>query len=560
MHRFLLLSALFVVQPAWAKDITVEEHKISDVVVYNDRATLTRVAKVEIPAGAHNLVLKGIPVTIYADSLRSKGNATAKVIFGALSHKRVSSAEYVVPKEQELHKKLIALQDTRKIYNADKQALAISKRFLESIGQQASLRENEEIAKLELNPEEWAKAADGLASKVSEITRKSLALDIKVRETDEAIRKVQNDLNTLRTGQKQTYDVTIPYEVDTDTTLTVELSYQIPQVGWHPIYDARLNTQNGKMELIQYGSVWQRTGEDWDDVRLTLSTARPNRGTGLPDLHPHWVSILQKHVARKSMRGGNNFGNIAANITGGAQMMEMDAVALSAAPQELEMVREEAIVQSAQINTNGFVSEYKIKGLANVKSDGTHSKLLVGSFETENKFQVQIKPQISSEAYLVVKAKLKGEAPILAGQVNLFRDEAFIGRSHLPMLRPDDVEELSFGVDDNVTVRRNTLKNKQSEAGLIAKENVLEKRFVTEIKNLHKRPVSIAVLETIPVSQDQRIRIELLKGKTTKGYEADLHDMKGVYRWRQELKAGQASKVTLGWSVTWPKGENISGL
>ncbi len=547
---------------ALAKDIPVES-EIRAATVYSDRATLTRNVKVKIPAGSHNLVFTGLPVSLFPDSLRTEGSAKADVTFGALTHKRENHSDYVVPKEKDLNAQLVALQDYNKLYNIEKQALKAGRIFLENLGKQASLRTNEDIAKIELNPDSWSSAADSISTKMLENMKSSLALDIKIRDTNEKIRKIQNELRGLRTGQKQTYSVTVPFEADKDTTLNIDLSYQLPGVSWQPIYDARLDVKSGKLALVQYGSVWQRTGEDWKDVELTLSTAQPSRGTGLPDLYPNWIRIIY-HPQKVNSYGRNNFSSISANISGAAAPMAAMEMKSDMA-YDGEMVQEEDLersvsFQAAQINTEGFVGEYKITGPANVKSDGTKSKLLVGGFDTKTWKQVQIKPQYGTDAYLVIKTKLKGDAPILPGQVNLFRDGAFIGKTHLPMLRPDDVEELAFGIDDNVTVKRNTVKNENSEAGMITKESVIERHYVTEIQNLHKEPVDIAVLETVPVSSDKRLRIEILKDKTTQGYETDLHDVKGVTRWIKTLKPQEKSKVTLGWKAVWPKGESVSGL
>lgn len=555
----LMVSSCFSVS-AYADEIKTDS-KITAATVYNDRATLTRVATVTIPSGKHELVFTGLPVTLMPNSLRAGGKSLAKVTFGAISSKVENSLDYIQPKEKELNDKLLVLQDQRQVMDAEKQALAAGKKFLDSLGDQAHLRANEDIAQIELKPEVWSAAADSITLKTSENLKASLQQDILIRNTDNEIQKIYNELNQLRTGQKQSYSVTIPFESNAETSLTVDLSYQLPSVSWQPVYDARLDVKTGKMELVQYGSVWQQTGEDWENIDLTLSTARPSQGTSLPDLATDWLQIEQA-MQERAMEGGNNFSAIASNMSGvpaAAPMMMksmevMDAAA-PAAPEEVD-----ATFAPAQINTEGFVGEYKIVGKSSVKSDGTQSKLLVGGFETENTSQIQIKPQFSTEAYLVVKAKLKGDAPILAGQVNLFRDGAFIGQGYLPMMRPDDVQELSFGVDDNVMVRRNTLKDENSEAGLITKDSVLERNFTTEIQNLHKEPIQVAVLETIPVSQDQRIHVEILADKTTAGYETDLHDVKGVTRWIVPMEAGVKTKVDLGWRVSWPKGENISGL
>ena len=571
MRRFFTNSSLIclvfaTVSPAWAKDIDVTS-KITAATVYNDRAALTRSAKIDIPAGEHNLVFTGLPVNLFTHSLRVEGSSKADVMFGALSHKRATFEDYVVPKEQKLNEKIQELQDGNKVLKAEKAALRTAKTFLENLGKEAALRENENIAKIDLNPDTWAAAADSLASKISENMKQSLALDIKIRETGEKIRKIQTELNQLRTGQKQSYDVIIPFESDKPTTLNVDLSYQVPGASWQPIYDARLNVKTGNLELIQYGSVWQRTGEDWEDISLTLSTAQPSRGTGQPDLNPRWLSVYTPHRAQsRSMFGGAS--NEVSIMPGGSRVTSAPGTDEEVAPAYIKAVEEQnaasldraVAVQTASINTEGFVGEYVITGPSTVASDGSKAKQLIGSFETENELMVQVKPQLSTDAYLVVNTTLKGEAPVLPGQVNLFRDGAYIGQSYMKMLRPDDETELAFGIDDNVTVKRNTMKDERSEAGMITKDSVIERHYVTEVQNLHNNPIKIAVLETIPASKDERIKIEIIADQTTPGYETDLNNIKGVTRWMTTLKPKQQAAVKLGWKVSWPKGDNISGL
>ncbi|MGN7438145.1 MAG: mucoidy inhibitor MuiA family protein [Alcanivorax sp.] len=567
MRRFfanssLVCMALVTVSPAMAKDIDVMS-KVSAATVYNDRAALTRSAKIEIPAGEHNLVFKGLPVNLYTHSLRVEGSSKADVMFGALSHKRATFEDYVVPKERELNQKIEELQDGNKVLKAEKAALKTAKTFLENLGKEAVLRENENIAKIDLNPDSWGAAADSLASKVSENMKQSLALDIKIRETNEKIQKIQTELKQLRTGQKQSYDVIVPFESDKPTTLNIDLSYQVPGASWQPIYDARLNVKTGEMELIQYGSVWQRTGESWEDINLTLSTAQPSRGSGLPDLNPNWLSIYTPHRAQsRSMFGGasNEMATLSAMPAPGTDEEVAPAYIGAVEEQKAASLDRVVAVKTANINTEGFVGEYVITGPSTVASDGSKAKQLIGSFETENKVVVQVKPQLSTDAYLVVNATLKGEALVLPGQVSLFRDGAYIGQSYMKMLRPDDETELAFGIDDNVTVKRNTVKDERSEAGMITKDSVIERHYVTEIQNLHKTPVDIAVLEAIPSSKDERINIEILSEQTTPGYKTDLNNIKGVTRWMTTLQPKQQSTVKLGWKVSWPKGDNISGL
>ncbi len=542
--------------PALADDIKVQSD-IVEATVYTDRAALTRRAEVKIPAGSHTLIFEGLPANFYQDSLRADGRSRAKVTFGAVSHKRVSSADYIAPREKALNAQLVKLQDVRKSYQADKKALAVSKTFLESLGKNAALRENEKIAQVDLNPETWGAVSDNLTTKMAANLKRDLATDIQIRETSLQIQKVQAELNQLRTGQKQTHIVSLPFESDSATTLTVDLSYQIGGAGWRPLYDARLDVKNADLDLIQYGSVWQRTGEDWEDVKLTLSTAQPSRGAGLPKLNPQWVSIFEPRPQKRLQKSGQVMNMM-------ADFAEVDSVSAAPAEDSLQrwrMLQEERVESKrAVVNTEGFVAEYAITGPATVKADGTQSKHLIGSFETENSLEVQVKPQYGLDAYLVAKTTLKGDASILPGQVSLFRDGAYIGKSNLPMLRPNDVQGLAFGIDDNVSVTRNILKDERSEAGIITKDAVIERHFTTEVKNLHKTAVKIALLETIPVSKDERVNVTIVNDKTTGGYAQDIEDRKGVMRWPLELEPQESAKVDLGWKVSWPKGKSLSGV
>jgi len=564
----ILSLCIFLPSLAHADNLTAKSD-INAVTVYSNRAKVTRTADIKLPKGAHTISFKNLPANILTDSLRANGEADVVVKIGALAHKRVISRDLTSEREKELNDKILKLQDQVKILNTEKDALQTQKNFLKNIGKQASLRTNEDIAEIKLNPEEWAKAAKSLHSGMSETMQARVQMDFKIRDLNKDIQKLQRELNQSRTGQRSTYEVKIPIETDTATTLTVALDYQVPNASWQPIYDARLSTDGkGKLDLIQYGSVRQRTGEDWSDVDLTLSTAQPQRGSSLPDLTPMWVNAYSTksrggfaggagHLAHTQIGhleyGASNMAAAPARSYKKARLMEMDA--LEATP-----IKQEAQFVAAQINTGGFVSEYKVLGPSSILTDGTETKLMVGAFETETLIQVHIKPQISTEAFLVAKSKLKGEAPILPGRVSLFRDGAFVGKSSFPLLRPNEEHGLYFGIDDQVSVKRRTLKDKRSESGLIVKDNTLSRNFVTEIQNLHKTPVEIVVKETIPSSKNEKVVVSIDNKKTTAGFETDVANIKGMLRWTFNMDTKAKKDLKLGWDLTWPADHQINGL
>ncbi len=558
MKRFLLTCTaltLLAPTPLLAADFPVSS-KLTAATVYTGRATLTREAVIEVPAGAHTLVFEGLSATLMPDSLRAEGTAGTKVTFGALSSKVVGGADLAAPREKELNDILLGLNDQRRLAESEKQALLEKKAFLTTLSKQGALRSQEEIAAIDLKPEQWSGAAKAIYADHAETLKALVVQDIALRDIDKQIQKVQNDLNQLHTGQRNTYEVRLPFEASAASQLTVKLSYQIPGASWSPLYDARLDTKSAKLDLVQYGSVRQNSGEDWSDVTLTLSTAQPQRGTGLPEQTPWWLSLFETQAFGGARRMAM-MENSVASAPAPAMMSAMDTFnedkAKEVAPVEAQFV-------AAEIETGGFVSEYKIPGPSTVKSDGTESKLMIGSFDSDTRMLVQVKPQLSTDAYLVANTTLKGEAPILPGAVNLFRDGAFVGQSALPLLRPGEDQDLAFGVDDQVSVKRKMLKDERSEAGVISRDNVLERHMITEIQNLHSMPVEIAVLETVPVSQNKDIRIDILTDKTTPKYEDDEKNVKGLLKWTLIPEPKQKADVKLGWKVSWPKDQNLSGL
>lgn len=236
-------------------------------------------------------------------------------------------------------------------------------------------------------------------------------------------------------------------------------------------------------------------------------------------------------------------------------MMEMGGAAPAAPP-----APKEATFAVAEINSGGYVTEYNIPGPATVLADGTETKLMVGAFETKNKLEIHIKPQMSTDAYLVSKMWLQGDSPILPGQVNLFRDGAFVGQSTIKLLRPDEEYGLYFGIDDQVSVKRKTLKDERQEQGVISRDSVLVRQYVTEVQNLHKTPVDVVVKETVPVPRNEKLKLEIQKDATTPGYTENTANIKGMLQWAFTMPPKEKKDVKLGWTLSWPKDFNLSGL
>jgi uncharacterized protein (TIGR02231 family) len=564
MHRrsdlgaiiFSILISVFVFTPLSLHAAEYKtDSKLTQATVYTNRAMLKRTADLDIPAGAHEIVFSGLPSNLLPDSIRIEGQAASPVIFGAITHKLVIETALTVPREKELTDQLQILSEQVKIMEAEKIALAIKKEFLKNLGEHASSRFNEEIVDFNLKPEQWENAAQTLFSSVDQILKANIALDHKIRETNEKITKIKRELDMQATGQRAAYQVRIPVDLERDARVSLSLFYQVPNASWRPVYDARLDTEKAELIITQFGAVRQTTGEDWNDISLVLSTAQPHRGASLPPLRSMWVDFMSHRPPVAYMQKG--MGGMAPGAPAARSMAfaEADVISLEA---EERMMPAEFI--AAEINTGGFVSEYIIPGRNDVVSDGSESKVLIGQFDTQSKLQVQIKPQLSTNAILTAVSRLEGDNPILPGQVSLFRDGAYVGQSNLPLLKPGEENELNFGIDDNITVERHVMKDQRGEAGVIGKTTNVERHFETIIKNAHNQNIEVAVFETIPVSKNKDIEVEIVDKHTTAGFKQDAANVKGQLMWLKNLSPKSDEKIKLGWRVSWPEDKSISGL
>jgi uncharacterized protein (TIGR02231 family) len=554
-------------EEAYLSDAIIADSEINAVTVYNNRAKVTRVAIVDVPAGAKTVVFTNLPASLIPSSLRVEGSAKAKVKFGAVSSKTIMTRGLASPREQEINERLEKLQDQRREIDIESKAIDVQRQFLERIAGQAELKGNEEFAENNLKPDQWAGVSQTLRSGMADVLRSALMEQRKSRDLDLEIFKTMGELTLSRTGSRSVFAVMVPLESEAATKLTIELSYQVPNATWAPIYDARLETaSSGALHLVQYGAVRQQTGEDWAGAALTLSTAQPQRGASLPDQQPLWIdAYIDKRPPVPQAPSADPLFEWRAKTEAKRIKMESEIIPdeREGLPTELMPMAappQQARFTPAVINTGGFVSEYKIPGPSNVLSDGTETKLMVGNFDIDSKLQVHIKPQMSKDAFFVVRSRLKGEAPILPGQVNLFRDGAYVGQSALPLLRPDEDYDLYFGIDDQVAVKHKVLKDVRKEEGVISRDQLLERDVVTELQNLHTAPVEIVVKETVPTSRNEKVRVEIDKESTTPGFEADSDNVKGLLSWQFPLAPKEKKDLKLGWTVKWPTDHTLTGL
>jgi uncharacterized protein (TIGR02231 family) len=536
---------LAVSLPAAAADLRVPS-RIDAVTVYRSTARVTRVARVDLPAGDARVLLEGLPRELDDDSIRVEGKGAAARVFGA-SVEPMTRAEAVAPEVRAAEQRLEGLQDDdRGLDDRVKQARARIQ-FVESLRSTYSDERARNLAVRGVRSGEWADLAgfvDGEHGRAAAEVRRAESAK---RELARRIAAARADLEKLNAKRSETTK-TVALELSAERAGSVELhvSYSVPSASWKPVWDARLLPETSTVELALLGSVRQRTGEDWADARLSLSTGEPARGLWVPRLEPHWLQKAQPVLPQPRVLG------LAMGRAAKAEQAAPEAAAAEA-PEEKALEAPEA-----EATMGLLAATFTAPRRETVDGAGRARNVALAHYALKARLERTTAPRVDPAAYLTAVASNETGVPLLPGLARVSVGGELVGRTALPLTPPGGELKLAFGADGRIEVERRVLDRRHETAGLISKDEVWSYRIRTSVKNRYGAPATVRLLDLVPVSRDEAIRVTLLDGGTPATSEDP--ERPGVKTWQLSLDPRQEKVVELRYEVRYPRGFPIQGL
>ena len=340
-------------------------------------------------------------------------------------------------------------------------------------------------------------------------------------------------------------------EVARAGSLVLELATVIHQAGWAPFYDVRLAADAKTAEMTFRALVRQQTGEDWPSVDLTLSTARPAVGSALPELFPWRIALYRPQPLM--VRGGAMM--MAAPAPESAMVRQADRMPMENAKAEDELVEETpAAYESALLSEEQTSVAFHLPTPLDIPADGAQHGSVVSIEALPVSLEFVAIPK--SSPYVFLKSEISNRAayPLLPGKVNTFSGNTYTGSSQLKKVAAGEKFDLSFGADDQVTVKREELKQ-HKEAGIFGKNRV-SFRYLIELVNFRKEPVTVTLHDQLPLAADAEIKVSLEESSSK---PEEIKD-DGTLTWKIPLKAGEKKELTFGILVEYPKDREITGL
>lgn len=553
-------SALGVAGAASAADVAAPS-RVAAVTVFPAGAEITRTAKIKIDKGDHTIVFADLPAQAIASSIRVEGKGTGKLDIGSVDTKRVSvprlDALNAETERRKIEVEIEKLRDQRTVFEGQAQAAETQKALIQNLTQLPT-RPAPMLGQTG-GGENWPAVLALIASSTAEAQRANLEAQVNIRDTDRKIRDLEGKLANVAPNRDERTEVKVFVSAAAPLEADMVVRYQVSNASWSPLYDARLATGSKavapKLELVRRASITQRTGEAWTDVAIELSTTRPTSSAAAPELmsvivdfQPELkqqpVAAAPAPMAGRIDRMADGLGAVAAEDAE-ADLPRARSMAKAVAAQE---------VKAAVVNAP-FQAIFQVPGKLTVQPTGEAKRVQLMSDSLDPALSVRAVPKADQKAYLYAKLALPKGSPLLPGPVSLFRDGTFVGTGRVPLLSPGEEHEMGFGADDLVRVKYAVSDEKKGETGLISSSKTDNRNYKITLKNLHERPMPFTVIDQVPVSQQQDIRVDLTaRPQPTK---QNVDDKRGVLSWDGQLAVDEEKVIEHSYRITWPAAKAI---
>ncbi|PYQ09600.1 MAG: hypothetical protein DMH00_12740 [Acidobacteria bacterium] len=299
----LCLPVVLSISGAVAAESTPASH-VTQVTLYRDGALVSREAQVTLSPGDHHVLLKEIPSVADPNSVRVTGAGTAGMVIGGVEVSQDFRPANLTPEYKGLEKELqdltaqmSGLDDRQKSINSMREIVAGLKA---SAGQAAS----KDLLTRGFAVDSWQKAFQFLSERLNGLAEEERSMAPKRKDLTEKIDVTRQRLNQLVSqGGTQRWSATVLVSAPRGGEMTLKAMYLARSASWVPLYDARLDSASGRVEMIWQAQVTQNTGEDWKGVGVTLSTTRPAAGIDLPKLASVTLTPGPIAVARRGRVG-----------------------------------------------------------------------------------------------------------------------------------------------------------------------------------------------------------------------------------------------------------------
>ncbi len=346
--QFLLYILPITIAAQSVKRVPVET-KMEQVTVFMKGAQVKRTVKQSITAGKQEIVFTGISTDIEKQSVQVKSDGKLTILSVRVQR------DYL--KEQEVREEIKTTQE--KFFQLNDK-ISLTSKVLEVFKQEeAMIIKNQQIAgsTVTLKPEELRQSLDFQRARLTEVLKQQLSLQKEIEEMNKDRNKLSNQLAEMsRKIDLSTNEIVVLADVKETATVPFEITYLVQKAGWYPTYNIRVKDVVSKLQLEMNANVYQTSGENWNNIKLVLSTGNPNDNNSKPLINPWFISYVDAQMSNYMKQW---------TISGSDQMLMGRVTDDKGIPVSSAIVTVKGTTQSTATDANGF---YRIKATGNAQT------------------------------------------------------------------------------------------------------------------------------------------------------------------------------------------------
>lgn len=505
------------------------EAPVVEVLLYEDRALVTRRGRIALAAGTHRLRVEPVSPVLSDRSLRAAvlaGDDLLPCVPDLRARRERLASEAELP--EDLRALRVEEREIAAVVWRHQQRLALRQADLQDLQRQRTQRIVDAVTDTA-----WAALRpDATAADLAALGARERALQVDLLEIGWAIAEANESLSRLRqriaSAQRPLQRFAAWIEIDLTLErageVLLEIAYLVPGACWRPRYQATLRSgPSPTLAMEAQAAVWQHTGEDWRDVGLAFSTQRPSLGSEPPELAEDLLKVRPKSEAV---------------VVETREQVVQDTGLGGDGPRQVED-------DLPGVDDGGEAVELRAEGSCTVLADGQPHRVALGAFEAPATLDRYVAAELSAAAIQRCASHNAGERPLLAGPVDLIARSGRVGRGQIGFIAPGERLELGFGPDPAVRVFRHDERT-EKEPSPLSRWRATEHKVKVRLSNLGAEPRRLTVHERVPVSELSQVEIEVDPEHTTGGQRPNED---GLLSWEIELPADGTATVELAWAM-----------
>lgn len=523
--------------------------KINNLTLFLTGAEANRNATVNLKKGRNKLIYTGISAVIDQKSIQFNASQPYELVSVS------SEMDYFAPLKQnikitELKDSLILLEAKIKTLKDEKNAYASEKQLLEynkSIkGEQTNL-----------SVEELQKMANFYRARMMEINKKTTFYTDEISKINTLIPNYKYQIQELNNqSSAHSNQIIVIVDVVAAISLVTNLKYIVSNCGWQANYDLLATELTNKITLKYKAKVYNNTGNNWEDVKITLSSANPNKTASAPELKTWVISNSNSFKRGKKSKStylvpqNRDYKQLYGNSRAPQMNQQLGTLDLKNSNFKLNQKTQNKVnfqtIQVPQIS-----AEFNIEKKYSIPSDSKPYLVEIVKHELTASFSHRAVPKLDKDAFLLASIVGWEKLNLIPGPANVYFSNTYVGQSYLETQSVEDTLNLSFGRDNKILVERKN-SEEMSERTILGNNKKDTYTYEITLKNNQSVTSMINLYDQIPISQNSDITVSV---NETSG--ATYNETTGELKWNINLQPNEIKKVKLSFTIKYPKDRQI---